>query len=176
MRPVQMSDAERYQSLFANYEVIEFLDGNVIPWPYPEDGVVEFLKMVLPKTESGETILLALVPNELDQMIGVLHLNPHSENDHRGFWLGRDYWGQGFMSEAVAASQDYCFDVLRMPRLLLSNAEPNRASARLKEKSGAKLLGYDESKYYAGGGTYRSMKWELTPEAWSAHRESFSKL
>ena len=87
MRPVQMSDASLYQSLFANYEVIEFLDGNVIPWPYPENGVVEFLNFVLPRMEAGETIVWALVQKGTDEMIGVLHLNPHSETDHRGFWL-----------------------------------------------------------------------------------------
>ena len=174
MRPVQMSDALRYQSLFARFEVIEFLDGNVIPWPYPENGVVEFLNFILPKMEAGETIVWAIVPKGTDEMIGVLHLNPQSETDHRGFWLGRDYWGQGYMGEAVAASQDYCFDVLGMPRLLLSSAEPNVGSARLKEKSGATLLGLEDGKYYAGGGTYRSMKWELTAGAWNKNRVLFS--
>ena len=173
MRPVRLSDAQRYQSLFAVYEVIEFLDGNVIPWPYPENGVTEFLNFIQPKVESGETILWALVPKGTEEVIGVLHLNPHSDSDNRGFWLGREYWGKGYMTEAVAASQDYCFDVLRLPRLLLSNAEPNQGSARLKEKSGATLLGYDEAKYFAGGGTYRSMKWELTAEAWRQNRSKF---
>ncbi len=173
MRPVQMSDAPRYQSIFADFQVIEFLDGNVIPWPYPENGVVEFLNFILPKMEAGETIVWAIVPKGTDEMIGVLHLNPHSESDHRGFWLGRDYWGHGYMSEAVAASQDYCFDVLGMPRLLLSNAEPNAGSARLKEKSGAKFLWFQDDKFYAGGGTYRSMKWELTAEAWRENRAKF---
>ena len=173
MRPVQKSDAPRYQSIFANYEVIEFLDGNVIPWPYPENGVVEFLNFIIPKMEAGETIVWVLVPKGTEEMIGVLHLNPHSETDHRGFWLGSDYWGQGYMSEAVAASQDYCFDVLGMPRLLLSNAEPNTASARLKEKSGATFLGFSDEHYFAGGGTYRSMKWELSAEAWSENRVQF---
>lgn len=173
MRPVQFSDAPRYQSLFAHYEVIEFLDGNVIPWPYPENGVEEFLRFIQPKVELGETILWALVPKGEEEMIGVLHLNPLSETDHRGFWLGKEYWGQGYMSEAVAASQDYCFDVLKMPRLLLSNAEPNAGSRRLKEKSGATFLGLSEERYFAGGGTYRSMKWELTAEAWQAHRKNF---
>ena len=175
MRPVQMSDAPRYQSLFAVYEVIEFLDGNVIPWPYPENGVVEFLNFIQPKVDTGETILWALVPKGTHEMIGILHLNPHSSSDNRGFWLGKDYWGRGYMTEAVAASQDFCFDVLRMPRLLLSNAEPDKGSARLKEKSGATFLGLGEEHYFAGGGTYRSMKWELTAEAWRAHRDAFLK-
>ena len=173
MRPVRMSDAERIQSLFACFDVIEYLDGNVIPWPYPENGAVEFLEFIIPKMEAGETIVWALVPKGSDEMIGILHLNQHSETDHRGFWLGRDYWGQGLMSEAVAASQDYCFDVLGMSYLLLSNAEPNEGSARLKEKSGARLLGYEEPRYYAGGGTYRTMKWELTAQAWREKRLHF---
>ncbi len=174
MRPVRMSDAKRIQSLFPCFDVIEYLDGKVIPWPYPENGAVEFLEFIIPKMEAGETIVWALVPKGSDEMIGILHLNQHSETDHRGFWLGRDYWGQGLMSEAVAASQDYCFDVLGMSYLLLSNAEPNTGSARIKEKSGARLLGYEEPRYYAGGETYRTMKWELSAEAWRENRAAFS--
>lgn len=173
MRPVRMSDAERIQSLFPCFDVIEYLDGKVIPWPYPENGAVEFLEFIIPKMEAGETIVWALVPKGSDEMIGILHLNQHSETDHRGFWLGRDYWGQGLMSEAVAASQDYCFDILGMSRLLLSNAEPNTGSARLKEKSGAKFIGFADEHYFAGGGAYRSMKWELSAEAWREKRDRF---
>lgn len=172
LRPVEISDAPRYQALFANFEVIEFLDGTVIPWPYPENGAEEWIKIVTGKMDESAEVLWVLVPKEGGGMIGALHLNPSGQFDHRGFWLGREYWGQGFMSEAVFASQDYCFDVLGMPELLLSNAEPNAGSARLKEKSGAEFLGFTEEKYFAGGGTYRSMKWRLSAEAWRSVRGS----
>lgn len=174
LRPITLSDIPNYQRLFADYDVIRFLDGNVVPWPYPEDGVATYLATALPDVEAGKMIKWAICEKEAPELlIGNLTMTPNSEHDHRGFWLGKPYWGRGYMSEVVAVTTDYAFDELKMPLLRVSNAVLNIGSHRLKEKAGAVIVKADTEKYYAGGETCISETWELTPEAWRANRHKF---
>lgn len=170
-----MSDVPRYQELFADYDNIRYLDGNVVPWPYPEDGVQTYLTEILPKVEAGDLIKWAICEKSDPELglIGNITLTPKSEHDHRGFWIGKPYRGRGYMTEAVAAVTDYAFDVLKMPLLRVSNAAPNIASGQLKRKAGATLVSNSDTKYYAGGETCISETWELTPEQWRANRDQF---
>ena len=66
------------------------------------------------------------------------------------------------MQEAVFAVNEFAFDVLGLPHLRLNTAEPNRASHRLKEVSGAKIIGVDEAAFI--GGKFRRVRWLLTRE------------
>lgn len=167
LRPMQMSDAPRIQQLFANPNVLRLMDAS-IPHPYPASAAEEFLQRLLPKMHAREIYSWAILrkahPDE--GLIGDISLTPASDSDHRGFWLGEPYWRQGYMTEAAAAVNDFAFDVLRMPYLLLNNAEPNVPSHRLKESAGATIIGYQEKAFI--GGTFRSVRWKLTPEAWKA--------
>ena len=56
-----------------------------------------------------------------------------------GFWLGHPYWNKGYMTEAVKATIDYCFNELGMNRLLCGHFDYNHASARVQEKCGFKF-------------------------------------
>lgn len=103
-----------------------------------------------------------------DQLTGIISLYPQSE-DNRGFWLAKAYQRQGLMTEAAAAVNDFAFDVLGMAQLKLNNAEPNTASHRLKEKSGAKIVKINEDVPYVGG-RFRQVRWLLTRTDWEAYR------
>ncbi|CAN5487224.1 GNAT family N-acetyltransferase [soil metagenome] len=172
LRPIQMSDAPRIQELFSNPNVLRYMYAG-IPFPYPENGAVEFLERTLPKVEAGEEYLWAILRKDHpgEAMIGQISLTPLSDVDHRGFWLGEPYWRQGYMNEAAAAVNDFAFDVLGMEHLLLNNAEPNLGSHRLKEISGAEIIGREEKPFI--GGTFPSVRWRLDADAWRANRASF---
>jgi len=71
----------------------------------------------------------------------------------------------------MSAVNDFAFDVLRMPYLTLNNAEPNKASHRLKEISGAKIIEINDDVPYVGG-RFRQIRWHLTCEDWESHRDS----
>ena len=54
LRPLQLEDAQQTQPLFAQWEVVQFLNARV-PWPYPPDGVRTFYRDVaLPAVERGD--------------------------------------------------------------------------------------------------------------------------
>lgn len=172
LRPIQMEDAARVQLLFNDWEVVKWLAA-VVPWPYPEDGAVEFLRSVLTSVASTDRMVWAIAERNdpLAKLIGVMDLNPSATGSHRGFWIAPAYHRRGYMSEAVLVTTDYAFDVLDMPILRLDNVEGNVGSHRLKEKAGAVIVGYEETQSVSGPA--KLVKWNLTPEAWKAARATF---
>lgn len=57
-----------------------------------------------------------------------------------GYVLSKDYWGRGFMPEAVSAVIDYCFCVLHYDYLTCAHFIRNNQSRRVIEKSGFAFL------------------------------------
>jgi RimJ/RimL family protein N-acetyltransferase len=166
LRPLQVDDAEQIQEIFPRWEIVRYLK-NVVPWPYPADGARFFCEEVaLPQAARGEswhwTLRLKSAP---EQLIGVINLRQSTRNN-RGFWLGLDWQGQGLMSEACVWANDYWFDNLGFPVLRVSKAVENRASRRISEKQGMRLVGTEMTDYV--GGRLQSEKWEITAEEWWA--------
>jgi ribosomal-protein-alanine N-acetyltransferase len=48
LRPLDLCDADAAQALFPRWEIVRFLSSH-IPWPYPADGALTFIRdMALP--------------------------------------------------------------------------------------------------------------------------------
>ena len=171
LRPMRRDDAPRIQEVFPNIEVTRYL-ASAIPWPYPDNGAEEFLSFALPEMEEGKRYLWALTEKGgSDELIGLIELSLVGEFN-RGFWLIPEHHRKGFMTEAVAAVNDFAFETVGMEKLRLGNAEPNVGSHKLKAKSGAILVEhYDDVPYI--GGTFREEVWELTADQWRRNRIRF---
>jgi RimJ/RimL family protein N-acetyltransferase len=170
LRPIALSDAPSIQKNIDDWEVVRELSTEV-PWPYPPDGAEIFVRdIVLPAVGRGEKHCWVLVPKEgPNEAIGVLEYRcTPGETDHRGFWLARDWWGRGLMTEAVTAFQDWVFFELGVDELFVCNAVVNVRSRRVKEKTGAVRIG--ERRVMHHHGDDRVEVWRLTREAWSKSR------
>lgn len=112
LRPLQLADAEQTERLFPQWDVVKFLNA-AVPWPYPKKQVLpRYRDVILPAIERGEEWHRSLRLKESpDRLIGKISLH-RNEWDNRGYWLGLPWQGQGLMTEAVAAVNDYWFDVL----------------------------------------------------------------
>ena len=56
-----------------------------------------------------------------------------------GYWIGKPYWGQGFIPEAVKTLLSRCFDELKLDAVWCGYYEGNSKSKRVCEKSGFKF-------------------------------------
>jgi len=169
LEPISEAHAPALQSHFATWDIIQHLS-KMVPWPYPEDGVLTFLREDLePRIARGHAYAWALVPHDHGEAIGLLEYRCHPEAiDNRGFWIAVPWQGRGLMTEAVIAFQDWVFFELGAPRLFVLNAVINERSRRIKEKTGARLL--DTLSLAHHSGCTETQRWELTAEAWAAHR------
>ena len=166
LRPHELADAEQIQALFPQWEIVRFLM-NRVPWPYPPDGALTYIRDVaLPQMEREEawhwTIRLATEP---ERIIGSISLIKGSM-DNRGFWLGPQWRGLGLMSEACVWVNDFWFSTLGFDVLRVSKAVGNTASRRISEEQGMRLVGHGEKDYVSG--RLPSEIWEITAEEWRA--------
>lgn len=170
LRPLQLADAERTQRLFPHWEIVQYLNTQ-IPWPYPADGALTYYRdAALPAMERGAewhwTLRLKHSPEE---HIGTISLFEKDGHASRGFWLGLPWHGRGLMMEAVAAVNDYCFDVLGFTVLRVPKAISNGASRRISEKTGMRVIARVEHDFVCG--TLQAEIWELTAEEWRRQGE-----
>jgi len=173
LRPLELSDAEQVQILFPHWEVVKYLNA-IVPWPYPPDGALTYYRdRALPAMARGDewhwTLRLKENPGQIIGAIGLIR----GATDNRGFWLAPAWHGQGLMTEAVIAVNDYWFDVLAFPVLRAPKATANVASRRISEKTGMRLVGTEERTLVSG--RLLSEMWEITAEEWRAFRSSRSR-
>lgn len=169
LREVRRTDIPAYEKHFIDYEVVRYLT-NRVPWPYPPDGVREYLDtFVFPYLGENKWVWAITERDGADELIGIIELWRPGRPEHRGFWLGRAYWGRGYMTEAVTPVMDFAFEVAGFERLVFANAVQNRRSARVKEKTGARLLGREPARFVDPAITEHEL-YELTREEWARAR------
>ena len=180
LRPLTMTDAPAIQKYFPHWNIVKYL-GDDIPWPYPEDGGEKWVKKTLERQQKqhdegkAEEWVWGIVAKDRpnDEVIGIVHLRRDPKRGNRCFWLAEEFQGKGYMSEAVPVVNDHAFDVLGFDRLLVDNAADNKASHRLKEKMGARMVRTEKASHL--GGILQSEVWELTREAWHNFRATIGK-
>lgn len=164
LRPLQLADAEQTERLFPQWDIVKFLNAGV-PWPYPENQVFpRYRDVILPAIERGEEWHWSLRLKESpERLIGKISLHK-DEWDNRGYWLGLPWQGQGLMTEAVVAINDYWFDVLGFEVLRAPKAVANVASRRISEKTGMRVIATLERDYVCG--RLPAEVWEITAKEW----------
>jgi [ribosomal protein S5]-alanine N-acetyltransferase len=168
LRLLVPADAPAIQRRFPRWEIVRYLNERV-PWPYPDDGADRFIEICQGEMARGEKHHWSIrLKDGPDELIGIINLWPDDgqSRDMRGFWLDPEFQGRGLMTEAADRVTGYAFRELDWPHLWVSNAERNRASARVKEKQGARLVGFEAFRSIEGEG--RRMVWLIEREAWLA--------
>ena len=169
LKEISEADAPSYAKHFVDYEVIRNLSATV-PWPYPDNGVAEFIREHIIPNQGNDRwcwgIFLKLNPREL---VGGIELWRPGTPENRGFWLGREYWGIGIMTEAVIPVLDFAFNELGFEELVFSNALGNARSRRIKEKTGAELLRVEPASFVDPEFTQREL-WQLSKSDWQVKR------
>ena len=88
----------------------------------------------------------AIVLKDTNQIIGCIslmfkdkaNLSILEDEAELGYWIGRPYWNQGYVSEAAKTLIRYGFESLHLSKIWCLNFSDNLASARVKEKLGFK--------------------------------------
>ena len=164
LTPLQLSDAEKIQRLFAHWDVVRYLDSRV-PWPYPENGAEQYVRgHALPAIAAGNEWHWMIRLNQTpEQCIGSISLYDQPGN-HRGFWLSPAWQGRGYMQEACKVINRYWFETLDRPLMQVPKAIGNAASRRVSEREGMRLIEVTEGHFVSGA--LGKEVWELSREQW----------
>lgn len=165
LRGVQESDAAAYEKHFVDYEVIQNL-AHGVPWPYPKGEILTYIQTrILPHQGNNKWTWGIFLQTNPAELIGVVDLWRPGHPENRGFWLGKKFWGQGIMTEAVKPVMDYAFRDLGFEKLVFANAVGNIKSRRVKEKTGCRLVAVEPAAFVNPKFTEHEI-WELTKEDW----------
>jgi RimJ/RimL family protein N-acetyltransferase len=137
LRPTKASDAPALSALIDDMDVARMT--SAIPHPY-EYGMAEAFICRMAAADADEETLFA-IDIEGYGFAGALgfHPTPHDPRPgapELGFWLGRPHWGQGYMSEAVAAALIWAAEDWGKRFVLAGHFADNPASGRVLVKAG----------------------------------------
>ena len=78
-----------------------------------------------------------------DEVVGAIGLRIANANRHAevGYWVGKEWWGNGFASEAGTELVRFAFEVLGLHRVMARHFASNPASGRVMQKIGMKQEG-----------------------------------
>lgn len=137
LRPITADDAEDIVAHIGDYQIIERLA--VVPYPYTHQHAQEFLSGAVERWQTGSELTFACIRKSDGQFMGLF--SGRYEVEHRrmmfGYWLGRTFWNQGYITEAGRRIVDWSFE--RDPALVRIYAfhfGDNPASGRVMQKLG----------------------------------------
>ena len=142
LRPFVMEDAEpMYRNWASDPEVTKFLS-----WPTYKsvDTAHEILGIWVPQYQDNTFYQWAIELKEIGEVIGsisVVNCDERVDMVEIGFCIGRNWWGQGIMTEAFGAVIDYLFDEVGVQRIEAGHDPDNPASGAVQRKCGLKYEG-----------------------------------
>jgi RimJ/RimL family protein N-acetyltransferase len=136
IRKLRMSDAKDLYENVRDKEIVKWT--LMIPHPYPKDGALKFIRRTHYSIKKGKVYAFGIEYRETGKVIGVIsiHVDWKDKNGEIGYWLGRRYWNQGLMTEAVQLIKEFGFDQLNLNKMCARVFEKNIGSKNLLENCG----------------------------------------
>ncbi len=136
LRAFTLADVPHLVALAGNYEVAK--NTLNIPHPYTVEDARRWVQLTQENAEQQTGYAFALELKATGNFVGGAGLNLARQFDRAeaGYWLGQPYWGQGLMSEALAALLGYGFGSLGLNKIYATHIPENPASGRVMLKNG----------------------------------------
>ncbi len=165
LRPWKFEDAPRLFELASVPEI-----GERAGWP-PHKSVEESEEVI--RTAFASDTVWAIVQKSDGQIIGCtgymladeVNIPCGAKERIAGYWIGKNYWNQGFCTESLMLVIRHAFDESRLSALVSSHFVDNPASGRVLEKCGFKYipgLFYDENLHTGKAHPMRVLRLENT--------------
>jgi len=165
IRPLKESDMIFFEHHYSNpliqkYTLLQFRN---------QDEILDFYKRGSGSTKSDQ-FRLVLVLKEMNQEIGSVvfeHWDKHHNSSEIGYDLSPEFWGKGFMIEALNSILDFVFSQMKVNRLEATTNPTNNRSMKLLKKIGFTEEGKLRQKYYFNGNYHDELIFSLLEEEWN---------
>lgn len=136
LRPFTLQDAPEVSRLVADRQIAATTLN--IPYPYPPGNAEAWIGGHAARFAEGRGANFAVTSKSDGALMGSISLVIFPEHRHAemGYWLGRQFWGQGFATEAARAVLDYGFETVGLHRIYAQHFGTNPASGRVMQKIG----------------------------------------
>ena len=164
LRPAQVGDAEPIARYLNDFDVA----GNLarVPFPYQLGDARAWLRTRRPNLPIEDTNFSIELPGH--GLVGHVGFHLGGQGPIIGYWLGKPFWGQGIMTEAVVACLGWFFDASPAPVIYSGVFHFNAASLAIQTKLGFTEIGRSTLLCLARGAEVEHIDTQLTRSVWKA--------
>ena len=137
LRDLRLEDARAVSTRAGDRRVARYLIQ--VPSPYPVTLAARWIAGRMEWWSAGRGVTLAIARREApDDLLGTASLRRFSRDRRAelGYWLGAEFWGNGYATEAAGAIVDFGFTQLGLARIYAQVLDGNEPSCRVLEKLG----------------------------------------
>jgi RimJ/RimL family protein N-acetyltransferase len=136
LRPFTLEDAPEVQRMSGAREIASTTLN--IPHPYEDGMAEEWIRTHSEGFAEDKAIVFAITHREQNYLMGAMDLRVDMDHERGeiGYWIGKDYWGRGYCTEAAARVLEYGFNDLKLNRIQAYHIKRNPASGRVMRKIG----------------------------------------
>ena len=151
IRRFTSDDAQSYFDIFSNTDVMRYWSSPPLStFAQAEKRIAD----IVDRYRKRDLFQFALERKRDGKIVGtctLYHIHEQNRRAEIGYALGRPFWGQGYMHEALLALIDHAFGALQLHRLEADIDPRNLASARSLERLGFKREGLLRERWIVGG-------------------------
>lgn len=127
------------------------------------------VEKALRRYEEGKCYRFCIALRETDDLIGIIEPLRFDEEESScsfAYMLARDFWGQGYGTEALLAVLDFLFEKMEIQRVEADHMAENAASGAVMRKAGMCAIGVEAKKYEKNGIFHDAIQYAITREQW----------
>lgn len=134
VRRYKLKDIIQYFNLVNDDEMIKYLHSRNLR-RYP--AVETFLLGIINGYSLSLETRFAIASKEGDELLGCISMYPDNKgNVELGYWIGRKYWGRGYMTRIMKATLDMLSSIGCVSTVSLKIHKDNKRSLRVAQKNG----------------------------------------
>jgi len=135
LKPLTLEDAPVIQVMASDRRVAEMTAN--IPHPYPETGAVDWISQHTSNWQTRKQVSFGIFTISSNTLVGAIGLVLNEEQKSElGYWVGVDYWGNGYATEATKRIINFGFNDLGLSVIEARALSRNPASNRVLLKAG----------------------------------------
>jgi RimJ/RimL family protein N-acetyltransferase len=142
LRPPTAADAFEIARLVGNVRVAHWLVR--VPVPYRLEHAKSWIDRSLDERAAGIGWPFLIERRQDRGLVGSIDLSieeGRSSSGALGYWIGEEFWGQGYAPEAGHAMLEFAFDILGLEEVTANVLPENSRSVRVLEKIGLWHIG-----------------------------------
>jgi len=136
LRPFQLADAERVSELCNNVNI--YKSTLSLPYPYTIESALSWIPTHEEKSINDSAHEFAITNKITGELYGAMGLfnNRLHNNGEVGYWIGEEYWGNGYATEALKSLINFAFTEKGYHKVYGRFFATNPASGKVMEKVG----------------------------------------
>lgn len=134
------TDAEALARHANDHEIWKHLR-DFFPHPYTIGDAQAYLARMASQAASPRSMAIVVDGEPCGGISATIQDDVHRLTAEIGYWLGRNYWGRGIMTEVVRGFADYLFATFPLERIFAVPFANHPASAKVLLKGGFELEG-----------------------------------